>query len=162
MIKLYVQSNCLGSKKAEEFMKKYDIPYEKINLSYQPVNEDDVYDMARLSNGINEIINFNSEEFDKNPNLKDWILKSSKKEVISYILTNPNILSYPMVMQYDNTKTPKVFLNGFVDSEWLMLEKDPGFYDYFLNINKRYVFKSCCFYDEVLKDEINLLVNLDK
>lgn len=162
MIKLFVQSHCIGSKKGEDFLKKLDIPYEKINLTYQPLFEDDVYEMTRLSNGLDQIINYNSEEFDKNPGLKDWLSKATKKEAISYILTNPNVLSYPIVMQTDNNKTPKVLMIGFDDKEWEKLEKDPGFFDYFINLNEKYIFKTCCIYDEVLKDEINLLVNTDR
>lgn len=157
MIKVYVKSNCIGSKKAEDFLKKLEIPYERINLSYQPIREEDVFQMMRLANSTFDIINLNSVEFEKNPDLKERLLKASKKEVISQVVKTPDLLSFPIALQDDNTKTPKVLIIGFKDSEWAKLEKDPGFYSVYENINKSYVFKSCCVFDEVLNDDINLL-----
>lgn len=157
MLKVYVKSNCMGSKKAEDFLHKMQIAYDKVNVTYQPLDEDEIFIMARLANSVYEIINFNSEEFTKNPTLKDEIMHMSKKDVITYIMSNPNILSYPMALQFDNAKNGKVFIIGFNDNEWTRFEQNAGFNNYFLNFNKSFIFKTCCFFDDVLLDDINLM-----
>lgn len=162
MLKVYVKSNCVGSKKAEDFLNKNEIPYERINVSYQPVLEDDLYAMSKLSENFLDVINLNAKFFHDNPAIKDSIKNMSKKEIISLAYKNLDILSYPIAMQSDYSKTEKVLVIGFSEFEWNRFEKDPGLYNYYTNVNKSFNFKSCCFYDEVLLDDINLLVNIDK
>lgn len=162
MLKIYVKSNCAGSKKAEELLKKLEVPYERINLSYQPIIEEDVYEMMSLSNSYLDIINLNSSYFGDDEEFKKDFISKTKKEVVSEVLRNPNLLSFPIAMQYDSIKTPKVLIVGFTTSEWTRLENEPKFYNYYENVNKKYVFKSCCFFDEVLNDDINILYKTSK
>lgn len=156
MLKVFVKTNCIGSKKAEEFLAKNDIRYDRFNLSFTPLNEDDLYWMFKITESVIELVNPNSEEFLKDPTLKERFLQMDVKEQISTIINNPNLLSYPIGLQFDSLNHAKTLIVGFIDSQWIMFQKDAGFQNYYYNANNSFLFKTCCFYDEVKNDEINM------
>ncbi len=167
MIRLFIKSNCLGSKKAEEFLKKNDIKYERINLSFTPIKEEILFLMQELVPNLSDLINFNSEFFEVNPDLKNHLMSVDKidrnKEILDFILQySSDALSFPIAFDIsDNKKAGNLFV-GFNDSEWkAFLEENSEFLDpVYSNINKSFIFKSCCFYDEVKKEDTDILVKI--
>lgn len=167
MIKLYVKSNCLGSQKAENFLKKNDIRFERINLSFIPLDEEELFKMQTVINpNIRDIINFNSDYFDNNPESKELMMQANLRDVITFIMKNIDALSFPIAVDADSRsgKVKSVFV-GFNESEWKILN-DENYTEsldvYYTNCSKNYIFKSCCCFDEVANDNTNILVNLNK
>lgn len=160
MVKLYVLSNCIGSKKAENFLTSISVAYEKINLSYQDLSEEHLYEMDKLSEGFMDIVNFNASYFESNPSEKERVAKLSKKDLLTFVRKNPCVLSFPIVMQSDSMNIEKVLMVGYGQAEWQRLENIPTHSTYYQNINKNYNFKSCCHFDEVKLDDINLLAKV--
>lgn len=166
MIKLYVKSNCLGSQKAEKFLKKNDIRYERVNLSFVPLSEEKLFHMqAIISPNVQDIINFNSMVFDGNEELKQQIMSSNLRDAITFIFRNVNCLSFPIAVDSDAKGKVKSVFVGFNEGDWKLFN-DKSYSDsldtYYSNTSKSYIFKSCCFYDEVANDDTNILVNLEK
>ncbi|MDE5545358.1 MAG: hypothetical protein K2I76_01970 [Malacoplasma sp.] len=166
MIKLFIKSDCLGSKKAEDFFKKNDIKYDRVNLSFTPMKEEFLFLMQEVAPNLSDLINFNSEFFVSYPHLKEHLFKISaidrNKEILDFILEYPEVLSYPIAFDVHDNKKPGNLLVGFNDSEWkVFLEENNEFLEpIYSNINKSFVFESCCFYDEVKKDDTDILVKL--
>ena len=166
MIKLFIKSDCLGSKKAEDFFKKNDIRYERVNLSFVPMNEEVLFLMQELVPNLSDLINFNSEFFVVNPHLKEYLANISaidrNREILDFILKCPDALSFPIAFDIHDNKKPGNLFVGFNDSEWrAFLEENNEFSDpIYSNINRSFIFESCCFYDEVKKDDTDILVKL--
>ncbi len=157
MVKVFVKTNCLGSQKAENLLKKLEVYYDRFNLSYQPISEEELFKMIKLAGSAFELINLNSQYFIDNPLVKERIGSMTIKELVTLIGKNPDILTFPIAIQDDAKKIEKVLLIGFVESEWERLTREPEPVAYYSNINKTFNFKSCCFYDEALLDDINLI-----
>ena len=165
MVKLFVKSNCLGSEKAENFLKKNDVRFERINLSYAPIDEEDLFSMQKVAddNNIYDIINFNSNFFQNEDQVNE--LKSKRpRDVITFILSNVDVLSFPIALQLGDNNEPKKLFIGYNDGEYKKIFSDEysSLERYYSNISKSYIFGQCCFYDEVELDDTNILVNLSK
>lgn len=165
MIKLFVKTKCLGCEKAENFLKKSDVRFERINLSYAPIEEEELFLMQKIvdDNNMLDIINFNSKFF-QNEQEKEELKKYRPRDVITFIMNNVDVLSFPIALEVDEKNEPKKLFIGYNDGEYKKIFDDEysTFETYYSNISKSYIFKHCCFYDEVELDDTNILVNLKK
>ena len=100
MIKIYTSPSCSSCRKAKDFFKKEEIPYQEKNIFVATLNDDELKDMLTKSeNGTEDIISTRSK-----------IIKESKKdinsmtisELIAFIRENPSILKRPIMV--DDTK----------------------------------------------------------
>lgn len=160
MIKVFVKSNCIGSKKAEKFLNDLEVNYSRTNISYQTINENDLLDMySIIDNNTSDLINLTSSFFDDKQDLKEMIIKKrySKKEAITLITKNQDILNYPIVLKYNEQNDPIFLIIGYDNEELNNLLNYSQLEKRFLNFNKSFNLKKCCIFDEVLSDEINLI-----
>ncbi|MCF0217927.1 MAG: hypothetical protein HUJ42_02675 [Malacoplasma sp.] len=167
MIKLFVLSNCLGCEKAEKFLKKNAVRYERVNLSFAKLQEIDLVLMNKLApGGILDIVNWNSQILkDVGEDVAPIFKNMNIKELYAFLIENPEVLSYPIALDYDSgyDKKPLSLVVGFNDSAYnyfLDAEADTEFKDkYYVNVSSSYIFNACCFYDEVKNDGPNILIN---
>ncbi len=96
MIKIYTSPSCSSCRKAKEFFKKEDIPYQEKNIFVTVLNEEELKDILMKSeNGTEDIISTKSK-----------IIKEGKKdidnmtisELIAFIRENPSVLKRPIMV----------------------------------------------------------------
>ena len=152
MKKLFYISGCKASNYALDFIEKNNIIVDKSNLTYKPITEKDLLDMeALLPGGMIELVNLNSEYLKE---LGYDIRTLNKKELMYVIITNPMILSYPILLETTNNKNPIKLVIGFNPIEWNIFKDEPTSDRYYSNINKFYKFSTCCFFDETKNRKI--------
>ncbi len=157
---LYCLSNCRGSRIAEQFLTKHSYEIIKKNLSYEPIKDTELLDMDSLiPNGVIDLINPHSWYIVEN---KISYKNLSKRELIDLIIKNPQILSYPILLQTNGNKEPRKLIVGFNDQEWLIFEKEVKTTRYYNNLSKLYKFNNCCYFDEVNIENYNKTQNNGK
>lgn len=144
---LYCLSNCRGSKLAEQFLTKHQFDYTKKNLSYARFTEVELLNLDQLiPGGVADLVNpYSSHLAALNVNYKSL----TKRDLIDLIVKNPQILSYPILLQTNGKLEPRKLVVGFNDYEWMIFEKEVKTSRYYNNLNKLYKFNSCCCFDEV-------------
>lgn len=154
MRKVYVWNNCEGSKRALNLFNEKSFTFTKINLSFQKVSESDLIDMANVCpQGLVGIINPLSSKL-KELGYENSYKNFSKFELISLITSHPDVISYPIVLQYNPNKKPKRLIIGFNEAEWFnKLYDDPNVSTYYNNISASYQFDGCCFFDKLKQDK---------
>ena len=100
MIKIYTTPSCSSCRKAKDFFKKEEIPFQEKNILVTTLNEKELKDiLSKTENGTEDIISTRSK-----------IIKESKKdidsmtisELIAFIRENPSVLKRPIMV--DDTK----------------------------------------------------------
>ena len=96
MIKIYTSPSCRSCRKAKDFFKKEDIPYQEKNIFVTTLNDDELKDMLTKSeNGTEDIISARSKIIkEKNIDLDSM----SIKELIAFIRENPSVLKRPIMV----------------------------------------------------------------
>lgn len=139
---LIVKSHCEDCNKAMDFFEKNQITYEKINVSYKPLNENLLIDIDGFTkHGIKEIINLNSRYLKEN---KIDLNIMSRKEIIDLIVRHPEILNLPITLQYMNKELLKRVLIGFNSAEYQIVSSTIGHTEFYSNISHSYKFDDCC------------------
>ena len=96
MIKIYTSPSCSSCRKAKEFFKKEDIPYQEKNIFVTMLNDDELKDMlVKSENGTEDIISTRSKIIKEQ---KKDINNMSIKELISFIRENPSVLKRPIMV----------------------------------------------------------------
>ena len=96
MIKIYTSPSCSSCRKAKDFFKKEDIPYQEKNIFVTMLNDEELKDMlVKSEHGTEDIISTRSKII-KEQN-KD-IDNMSIKELIAFIRENPSVLKRPIMV----------------------------------------------------------------
>ena len=100
MIKIYTAPSCSSCRKAKDFFKKEEIPYQEQNIFVTDLNDAELKDiLTKTENGTEDIISTRSK-----------IIKESGvdvnnmtiSELIAFIRKNPSVLKRPIMV--DDTK----------------------------------------------------------
>ena len=100
MIKIYTAPSCSSCRKAKDFFKKEEIPYQEKNIFVTDLNDAELKDiLTKTENGTEDIISKRSK-----------IIKESGvdvnnmtiSELIAFIRKNPSVLKRPIMV--DETK----------------------------------------------------------
>ena len=96
MIKIYTSPSCSSCRKAKDFFKKEEIPYQEKNIFVATLNDDELKDMLTKSeNGTEDIISTRSKIIkEKNVDVNSMTIK----ELISFIRENPSVLKRPIMV----------------------------------------------------------------
>ena len=96
MIKIYTSPSCSSCRKAKDFFKKEEIPYQEKNIFVATLNDDELKDMLTKSeNGTEDIISTRSKIIkEKNVDVDSMTIK----ELISFIRENPSVLKRPIMV----------------------------------------------------------------
>ena len=96
MIKIYTSPSCSSCRKAKDFFKKEEIPYQEKNIFVATLNDEELKDMLTKSeNGTEDIIS-NRSKIIKEKNID--IDSMSIKELIAFIRENPSVLKRPIMV----------------------------------------------------------------
>ena len=96
MIKIYTSPSCSSCKKAKEFFKKEDIPFEEKNIFVTDLNDSELRDiLTKSENGTEDIISTRSKVIKDN---KIDIDSMSISELIAFIRQNPSVLKRPIMV----------------------------------------------------------------
>lgn len=156
MRKVYIWNNCEGSKRALDLFSEKSFTFTKVNLTFQKISENDLLDMANVCpQGLIGLINPLSSKL-KDLGYENSYKNFSKFELINLIINHPEVISYPIVLQYNPNKKPKRLIVGFNAIEWFnKLYDDPNVSTYYNNISASYQFEGCCFYDKLKQSKEN-------
>lgn len=100
MIKIYTAPSCSSCRKAKDFFKKEDIPYQEKNIFVNELNEVELKDiLTKSENGTDDIISKKSKIIKEN---KTDINAMTISELIAFIRANPSVLKRPIMV--DDTK----------------------------------------------------------
>ena len=96
MIKIYTSPSCSSCRKAKDFFKKEEIPYQEKNIFVAALNDDELKDMLTKSeNGTEDIISTRSKIIkEKNVDVESMTIK----ELIAFIRENPSVLKRPIMV----------------------------------------------------------------
>ncbi len=96
MIKIYTSPSCSSCRKAKDFFKKEEIPYQEKNIFVATLNDDELKDMLTKSeNGTEDIISTRSKIIkEKNIDVESMTIK----ELIAFIRENPSVLKRPIMV----------------------------------------------------------------
>jgi len=96
MIKIYTSPSCSSCRKAKDFFKKEEIPYQEKNIFVATLNDDELKDMLTKSeNGTEDIISTRSKIIkEKNVDVESMTIK----ELIAFIRENPSVLKRPIMV----------------------------------------------------------------
>ena len=96
MIKIYTSPSCSSCRKAKDFFKKEEIPYQEKNIFVATLNDDELKDMLTKSeNGTEDIISTRSKIIkEKNIDVENMTIK----ELIAFIRENPSVLKRPIMV----------------------------------------------------------------
>ena len=96
MIKIYTSPSCSSCRKAKEFFKKEDIPFQEKNIFFTDLNDNELKDiLTKTENGTEDIISLRSKVIKEN---KVDINSMSISELISFIRKNPSVLKRPIMV----------------------------------------------------------------
>ena len=96
MIKIYTSPSCSSCKKAKDFFKKEDIPYQEKNIFVNVLNEEELRDiLSKTENGTDDIISTKSKIIKEG---KTDINKMTISELITFIRENPSVLKRPIMV----------------------------------------------------------------
>ena len=96
MIKIYTSPSCSSCRKAKDFFKKEEIPFQEKNIFVATLNDEELKDMLTKSeNGTEDIISTRSKIIkEKNVDIDSM----SIKELIAFIRENPSVLKRPIMV----------------------------------------------------------------
>lgn len=96
MIKIYTSPSCSSCRKAKDFFKKEEIPYQEKNIFVATLNDEELKDMLTKSeNGTEDIISTRSKIIkEKNVDVESMTIK----ELIAFIRENPSVLKRPIMV----------------------------------------------------------------
>ncbi|AEV95056.1 transcriptional regulator SpxA [Pediococcus claussenii] len=96
MVTLYTSPSCTSCRKARAWLEEHDIPYQERNIFSEPLNEDEIKQILRMTeDGTEEIVSKRSKVFQKlHVNLEDLPLK----QLIDLIQENPGLLRRPIMI----------------------------------------------------------------
>lgn len=96
MIKIYTTNSCSSCKKAVQWLKDNNIPFEEKNIFNKKITKEDIREiLSHSENGFEDIISTRSKVFtQKKLNIDD--MKFSELE--NLILENPSILKRPIII----------------------------------------------------------------
>ena len=96
MIKIYTSPSCSSCRKAKDFFKKEEIPYQEKNIFVATLNDEELKDMLTKSeNGTEDIISTRSKIIkEKNVDVESMTIK----ELITFIRENPSVLKRPIMV----------------------------------------------------------------
>ena len=96
MIKIYTSPSCSSCRKAKEFFKKEEIPFQEKNIFVTMLNDEELKDMlVKSENGTEDIISKKSKIIKEQ---KKDINNMSIKELIVFIRENPSVLKRPIMV----------------------------------------------------------------
>ena len=96
MIKIYTAPSCKSCKKAKDFFKKEDIPFQEKNIFVTDLNEQELRDiLLKTENGTDDIISTRSKII---KDAKVDIDSMTISELISFIRKNPSVLKRPIML----------------------------------------------------------------
>ena len=96
MIKIYTSPSCSSCKKAKDFFKKEEIPYQEKNIFVNVLNEQELRDiLSKTENGTDDIISNKSKIIKEG---KTDIDKMTISELIAFIRANPSVLKRPIMV----------------------------------------------------------------
>ena len=100
MIKIYTSPSCSSCRKAKEFFKKEEIPFQEKNILVTDLNESELKDiLSKTENGTEDIISNRSKVIKEgNKDLDNMTIS----ELIAFIRKNPTVLKRPIMV--DDTK----------------------------------------------------------
>ena len=100
MIKIYTSPSCSSCRKAKEFFKKEEIPYQEKNIFVSDLSDKELKDiLTKSENGTDDIISTRSKIIKEN-NID--INNMTISELIMFIRENPSVLKRPIMV--DDTK----------------------------------------------------------
>lgn len=140
MIKVFITGGCLGCRKTINFFKEHKIEFVKKDFSKTKLTPNELLDILSLSNdGFNDILSIRSKEYQtKKTQINDLKLK----QMIELIISNPMILSRPIIIQYDEKKEPFRLLVGYNSEDLeIFLRKN---HKKFFKLNKKCGFEKIC------------------
>ena len=96
MIKIYTSPSCSSCRKAKEFFKSEEIPYQEKNILVTDLSEQELRDILEKSeNGTDDIISTRSKIIkEKNVDLESMTIS----ELIEFIRANPTVLKRPIMV----------------------------------------------------------------
>ena len=96
MIKIYTSPSCSSCRKAKDFFKKEEIPYQEKNIFVATLNDEELKDiLTKSENGTEDIISTRSKIIkEKNVDLESMTIK----ELIAFIRENPSVLKRPIMV----------------------------------------------------------------
>ena len=96
MIKIYTSPSCSSCRKAKDFFKKEEIPYQEKNIFVATLNDEELKDiLTKSENGTEDIISTRSKIIkEKNVDLESMTIK----ELIAFIRENPSVLRRPIMV----------------------------------------------------------------
>ena len=96
MIKIYTTPSCSSCRKAKQFFKEENIPFQEKNIFVSDLNENELKDILMKSeNGTEDIISTRSKIIKENDVDVDNMTIS---ELITFIRNNPSILKRPIMV----------------------------------------------------------------
>ena len=96
MIKIYTSPSCSSCKKAKDFFKKEEIPFQEKNIFVTDLNEKEIKDiLVKSENGTDDIIATKSKIIKEN---KVDINNMTISELIAFIRANPSVLKRPIMV----------------------------------------------------------------
>lgn len=96
MIKIYTSPSCSSCKKAKEFFKKEDIPFQEKNIFVTDLNDNELKDiLSKTENGTEDIISLRSKIIKET---KTDINSMTISELIAFIRKNPSVLKRPIMV----------------------------------------------------------------
>ncbi|MBO5578262.1 MAG: transcriptional regulator Spx [Bacilli bacterium] len=100
MIKIYTAPSCSSCRKAKEFFKKEEIPYQEKNIFVNDLNDKELIEiLTKTENGTEDIISTRSKIIkESGTNIDDMTIK----ELVAFIRKNPSVLKRPIMV--DETK----------------------------------------------------------
>ena len=96
MIKIYTSPSCSSCRKAKEFFKKEEIPFQEKNILVNVLNEEELRDiLAKSENGTDDIISTRSKIIkEQNIDVENMTIS----ELIEFIRQNPTVLKRPIMV----------------------------------------------------------------
>jgi regulatory protein spx len=120
-IKVYGVKGCTRYRKVIDFLNVNKLLFSTINLTTDKIDPNDIKDMLVLvSNGFNDIVSENSAIF-KQSNID--FNEMSFNDAISFIISHPQIIHRPIILQYYNSK-PIRLLIGYNKNDINVLLRD--------------------------------------
>ena len=96
MIKIYTSPSCSSCRKAKEFFKSEDIPFQEKNILVNVLNEEELRDiLAKSENGTDDIISTRSKII-KEQNID--VESMTISELIEFIRKHPTVLKRPIMV----------------------------------------------------------------
>jgi len=111
-LKVYEYKNCGTCKKALKFLDQKKVIYEKIPIREQPPSEKEILTMIdTFEIDPKKLFNTSGSDY-RELQIKDKLESMTKKEIISLLASNGNLIKRPFVL------SDKFGLVGFNEEEW--------------------------------------------